>query len=77
MSRRVGFSAGAGDIVLFSGAHFHQTKNNTTGRTRFSLDFRTVDLEDHAAGVGAPNADNRSTGDATRDYVRGGPGSKT
>jgi hypothetical protein len=69
--RTVGFDAKAGDLVLFAGAHFHQTRKNATGRTRFSLDFRTVDLADHEAGVGAPNADNRSTGSAVRDYVRG------
>jgi hypothetical protein len=68
--REVGFSARAGQILLFAGAHFHQTRKNSTGRTRFSLDFRTVDLADDAAGVGAPNVDNRSTGSALVDYVR-------
>jgi hypothetical protein len=68
--RTVGFAAKAGELVLFAGAHFHQTKKNATGRTRFSLDFRTVDLSDHESGIGAPNADNRSTGSAVRDYTR-------
>ena len=68
---RVGFDAKCGDVVIFAGAHFHQTRKNATGRTRFSIDFRTVDRSDHEAGVGAPNADNRSTGSAVRDYVRG------
>jgi len=68
--REVGFAAAAGDLVMFAGAHFHQTRKNATGRTRFSLDFRTVNLEDHKAGVGAPNADNRSTGCSAKDYVR-------
>jgi hypothetical protein len=68
--REVGFAAAAGDVVLFAGAHFHQTRKNATGRTRFSLDFRTVDLEDHASGGGAPNADNRSTGCSIKDYIR-------
>jgi hypothetical protein len=68
--RMLGFAARAGDIVLFAGAHFHQTRGNTTGRTRFSLDFRTVDLDDHEKGHGAPNTDNRSTGSALRDYVK-------
>jgi hypothetical protein len=63
------FSCRAGEVVLFAGAHFHQTRPNTTGRTRFSLDFRTVDLDDHARGVGSPNVDNRSTGSALRDFV--------
>jgi hypothetical protein len=68
--RRVGFAARAADVIVFAGAHLHQTRRNDTGRTRFSIDFRTVDVTDHAAGLGAPNADNRSTGDATRDYLR-------
>jgi hypothetical protein len=63
------FAAHAGEIVLFAGAHFHQTRHNTTGRTRFSIDFRTVDLNDHQHGLGAPNVDNRSTGSAVRDYI--------
>jgi hypothetical protein len=68
--REAGFAARAGEVVLFAGAHFHQTRKNGTGRTRFSLDFRSVDLADHEAGRGAPNVDNRSTGSAVRDYVR-------
>jgi hypothetical protein len=66
----ISFAACAGEIVLFAGAHFHQTRKNSTGRTRFSIDFRTVDLNDHRQGRGAPNVDNRSTGSAVRDYVR-------
>ena len=68
--RVVTFAARAAEVVLFAGAHFHQTRKNSTGRTRFSIDFRTVDLDDHAAGRGAPNVDNRSTGSAVRDYVQ-------
>jgi hypothetical protein len=67
--REINFSAYAGQLLVFAGAHFHQTRKNGTGRTRFSLDFRTVDLEDHRAGRGAPNVDNRSTGSALVDYV--------
>jgi hypothetical protein len=68
--RAIGFSCRAGDHVVFSGAQFHATRAHDAGRTRFSLDFRTVDLADHAAGKGAPNVDNRSRGSALRDYVR-------
>jgi hypothetical protein len=70
--RVVTFAAREAEVVLFAGSHFHQTRKNGTGRTRFSLDFRTVDLDDHEAGRGAPNVDNRSTGSAVRDYVRRG-----
>ena len=68
--RATGFSCRAGDNLIFAGAQFHATRPQSTGRTRFSLDFRIVDLADHAAGKGAPNVDNRSRGSALRDYVR-------
>jgi hypothetical protein len=68
--RAVGFSCRTGDNLLFSGAHFHATLPQATGRTRFSLDFRIVDLDDHAAGLGAPDVDNRSRGSSLGDYVQ-------
>jgi hypothetical protein len=67
--RAVGFACRAGENLVFSGAQFHATLPQATGRTRYSLDFRIVDLDDHAAGAGAPNVDNRSRGSALRDYV--------
>jgi hypothetical protein len=67
--RAVGFAARRGANLLFSGAHFHATRPQATGRARFSLDFRIVDLHDHARGLGAPNVDNRSRGSSLRDYV--------
>lgn len=71
----LGFAAGAaGENLLFSAAHFHQTLPHRAGRTRFSLDFRLVDLDDHEAGRGAPNVDNESRGSAVIDYVRRGGG---
>jgi hypothetical protein len=70
-ARAEGFSARAGDVVLFSGAHLHETRRHALGRTRFSLDVRAVDLDDHARGLGAPNADNRSRGSSVPDYARG------
>lgn len=66
----VGFAATRGQNLLFAGAHFHRTRDHAAGRTRFSLDFRIIDLDDHAAALGAPNVDNRSTGSAALDYVR-------
>jgi Phytanoyl-CoA dioxygenase (PhyH) len=68
--RAVGFACRAGDNLVFSGAHLHATLPQATGRTRFSLDFRVVALDDHAAGFGAPDVDNRSRGSALRDYVQ-------
>jgi hypothetical protein len=57
-----------GEILIFSAAHLHQTCPNRSGRTRFSVDFRVVDLADHAAGRGAPSVDDRSKGSALGDY---------
>lgn len=68
--RRIAVTCRAGDILLFSAQHLHQTRPNLTGRTRFSVDFRTVHLGDHAAGRGAPNVDNRSTGSSLAQFVR-------
>lgn len=61
----------AGGIVLFSPVHLHSTVPNTTGLTRYSIDFRTVNHEDLLAGRGAPNADSACTGTSLRDFVRG------
>jgi hypothetical protein len=63
------FSAKAGEIIVFSAAHLHQTVKNNSAITRFSLDFRAVHLADHAARRGAPNADNASVPGALRDYL--------
>ena len=46
-----------GDLLLFSGAHLHASVPNTTGVARFSVEVRTVDAGDAAAGRGAPNVD--------------------
>lgn len=58
-----------GGIVVFSGAHLHSSVPNTSGYTRFSIDFRTVNLDDVADGTGAPNLDSECTGTTMRDYL--------
>lgn len=60
-----------GGIILFSGAQLHSTVPNTSGSTRFSIDFRTVHLDDVRAKVGAPNIDSACTGTSLRDFLRG------
>ena len=70
VGHEMGFSCRRGELLLFSGAHFHGTRKQSTGKTRFSIDFRTVDLADHGADRGAPNVDNRSTGLALIDFER-------
>jgi hypothetical protein len=61
----------AGGIVLFSPAHLHSTVPNTTGSTRYSIDFRTVDYDDVAAKRGVPNVDSAPTGTSLRDFMKG------
>jgi hypothetical protein len=46
-----------GDLLCFSGAHLHATVPNTTETARISIEARTVDIADQAAGIGAPNID--------------------
>lgn len=57
-------------IMLFSGAQLHSTVPNTSDRTRFSIDFRTVHLDDVASQRGAPNIDSYCTGSTMQDYLR-------
>jgi len=64
------FGAAAGNAILFSAAHLHATAPNTSDRTRYSMDFRTVDVEDLRNGVGAPNIDSESRGSTLGDFLR-------
>jgi len=68
-SDRIGFSCQKGDILIFAGHQLHRTKPNSTGLTRFSLDFRAVHMDDYRADRGAPNVDNGATGSAMQDYL--------
>ena len=59
-----------GGMILFSAAQMHSSVPNTSGVTRFSIDFRTVHLDDAAAKRGAPNIDSACSGTVMRDYLR-------
>jgi hypothetical protein len=59
-----------GGTLIFSAAQLHSTVPNTTSRTRFSIDFRTVNLDDLVEGVAAPNVDSECTGTTLRDFLR-------
>ncbi len=59
-----------GAVMLFSGAQLHASIPNTSGRARFSVDFRTVDVAELNAGRGAPMVDAHCTGTAIRDFRR-------
>jgi hypothetical protein len=58
-------------MLVFSGAHMHSSVPNTSGRTRFSIDFRTVHRGDAVTRLGARKCDEQSTGTTMRDYLRG------
>jgi hypothetical protein len=58
-----------GGVIAFSGAQLHSSVPNTSGVTRFSIDFRTVHLGDARAQRGAPNVDAQCTGTTMRDYL--------
>lgn len=60
-----------GGIILFSAAQMHSSVPNTSGVTRFSIDFRTAHLDDALAKAGAANIDAACTGTVMRDFVRG------
>jgi len=59
-----------GGILLFSGAQMHSSVPNTSGKTRWSIDFRTVHQGDAAVRRGAPRTDEQCTGTTMRDYLR-------
>jgi hypothetical protein len=62
----------AGGIIIFAGAYMHSTVPNTSGCTRFSIDFRSVNLDDVLHKAGAPNIDSECTGTTLRDFLRAG-----
>jgi hypothetical protein len=59
-----------GGALIFSGAQLHATVPNTTLRTRFSIDFRTVNIDDLVEGNAAPDVDAQCTGTTLRDFLR-------
>jgi hypothetical protein len=59
-----------GSLMLFSAQHLHATVPNDSGRTRFSIDFRTVHEDDILAHKGAKLVDCESTGTTLRDFIR-------
>jgi len=59
-----------GGLLLFSAAHLHSTVPNTTGKTRFSIDFRTAHVGDVVQQRGAHNIDSECKGTALRDFLR-------
>ena len=60
-----------GGAYQFSAAQMHSTVPNTSKVTRYSIDFRTVHLDDVLARTGAPNLDSACTGTTMGDYLKG------
>jgi hypothetical protein len=60
----------SGGVVLFSAAQLHSTSRNDSGMSRWSIDFRTVNLPDVIARRGAHNVDSGPSGTSLRDFVR-------
>ncbi|AWT56795.1 hypothetical protein [Mycolicibacterium smegmatis] len=60
----------AAGVMIFSGNQLHSTVPNTSGRTRFSIDFRTVHIDDVVTRTEAPNFDSECTGTSLRDFIR-------
>jgi hypothetical protein len=59
-----------GAIILFSAAQMHSTVANISGRTRYSIDFRTINIDDVGAKAGTQNIDSAPTGTSLRDFLR-------
>jgi hypothetical protein len=66
----VRFVVPPGGIIVFSGAQLHSTVPNTTNMVRWSIDFRTVNIDDVVSKRGAPNTDSASTGTSLCDFLR-------
>jgi hypothetical protein len=67
---QIRFVVPPGGLVVFSAAQMHSTVANTSGRSRFSIDFRTVNVADLRARHSAPNVDSRPQGTSLRDFQR-------
>lgn len=50
-----------GDVLSFSSAHLHGSVPNTSDRTRYSMEMRTINQADLLARRAAPNVDNKGT----------------
>lgn len=69
-SSELRIAGNSGEMLVFSGSHLHGTVPNRTNRTRFSVDFRLMHLEDLKHHRGAPNVDSAcpDVGSGFKDY---------
>jgi hypothetical protein len=68
---QIRFVPPAGGVIIFAAAQLHSTVPNTAGLSRYSIDFRTVNIDDVKSRGGAPNIDSECTGTSLRDFMRG------
>jgi hypothetical protein len=59
-----------GGLTVFSAAQLHSSVPNDTRATRFSIDFRTVHLDDVVVRRGVPNIESACTGTTLGDFLR-------
>jgi hypothetical protein len=59
-----------GDVTIFSAAHLHATAPNISGETRFSIDFRTINMSDITNKKGSPVIDSLARGTTLGDFLR-------
>ena len=64
-----GVECAKGSLLLFSGQHLHATLKQATGKTRFSIDFRTVSLQHFNTEKSPENVDNASTGSSIDHHL--------
>jgi hypothetical protein len=70
LGEEVRFIVPPGGVILFSGAALHATVPNSSGVARFSIDFRTANVDDLSGGRGAFVGDSDPSGTALRDFMR-------
>ena len=58
-----------GQVIVFSGAQLHGSIVNTSGISRYSVDFRILSRHDLEAGIGAPMVDVHCSGTMLREFV--------
>jgi hypothetical protein len=58
------------ELILSSGAHLTSMTPNSSGQTRWSVDFSTVNIDDVVAHRGARNTDARPTGTSLREFAQ-------
>ena len=69
-SEELRFAGATGYAIVFSAAHLHATAPNTSTATRFSLDFRTIHVDDLVKGAGARNVDCAAKGTTLNDFLK-------